>query len=438
MKKKDVAIVIENLIQFQYIENGINTLLNNGISLDIYVPTSKYANGFDDLFDNTYNYLLKNNYEPKRYLDDTIYKILLEPYPTDKYFKINSTYRIKFPYSLIAAKPDPSFRPDWNIYYDAILCHSKYEASYLKVYSETLVVGPLKSTAPKELTSKEKPTLLYLPTYGELSSIDELIDVFNTLKEKYNIIIKFHHGTSFLNTEKDRLERLKSLVTECYDSNTNLSELLSKSDVVLSDNSGAIFEALYNDIPVAIFARNINKKLSNFNTIQYDLVQSDILPYTNSPKDITKILSLACSSEYKEKQHNIKEQLFYISKNGENEFLEIIKNYLNDNINLKYKQLHDVLINDYISKINLITNITQENKNISEEISKRQDEIKSLKNINIQSQNEITSLNNKIQNQNNILYEQSKLLCEYTDGLLYKIAKKMYNIYFKIFKKISK
>ena len=343
--KKDIAIVIENLIQFQYIENGINTLLNNNISLDIYVPTSKYADGFDNLFNNAYDYLQKNNYSPKRFPDNTEYKILLEPYPTDKYFKIKHTYRIKYPYSLIAAKPDPSFRPDWNIYYDAILCHSEHEASYLKTYAETLVIGSLKHKFSK--TYSDKPTLLYLPTYGDLSSIDELINVFSDLKNKYYIIIKFHHGTSFLNNEKERLEQLKSLADEWYDLNTSLSYLLSKSDVVLSDNSGAIFEALYNDVPVAIFAKNINKKLGKFDTIQYDLVTSDIIPYTNNPDDIFKLLSLSCSDKYKIKQKNIKNDLFYISENSEQEFLNIIRNYLNDNINLKYKQLHDVLKNDY-------------------------------------------------------------------------------------------
>ena len=92
------------------------------------------------------------------------------------------------------------------------------------------------------------------------------------------------------------------MADEWYDLNTSLSYLLSKSDVVLSDNSGAIFEALYNDVPVAIFAKNINKKLGNFDTIQYDLVTSDIIPYTNNPDDIFKILSLSCSDKYKIKQ----------------------------------------------------------------------------------------------------------------------------------------
>lgn len=425
--KKDIAIVVENLIQFQYIENGINTLLNNNISLDIYVPTSKYADGFDNLFNNAYNYLQKNNYSPKRLPDNTKYKILLEPYPTDKYFKINHTYRIKYPYSLIAAKPDPSFRPDWNIYYDAILCHSEYEASYLKAYSQTIVLSSLKHKLPKNYSDKSKPTLLYLPTYGDLSSIDELINVFSDLKSKYHIIIKFHHGTSFLNNEKDRLNQLKALADEWYDLNTTLSYLLSKSDVVLSDNSGAIFEALYNDVPVAIFAKNINKKLGNFDTLQHDLVNSGIIPYTNNLNDILKILSLTCSDEYKIRQKNIKNKLFYISENSEQEFLNIIRNYLNDNINLKYKQLHDVLKNDYELKSNLINTLKKESSDLCTELENHNEEIQSLKNKNLESENIIYTLNNKIEQQN-------KMLSEYNNGLLYKIARKIYKLYFKIFK----
>ena len=425
--KKDIAIVVENLIQFQYIENGINILLNNNISLDIYVPTSKYADGFDNLFNNAYDYLQKNNYMPKRLSDNIEYKILLEPYPTDKYFKINHTYRIKYPYSLVAAKPDPSFKPDWNIYYDAILCHSEYEASYLKAYAETIVLSPLKHKFNRSNSGKVKPTLLYLPTYGDLSSIDELINIFNNLKNTYYIIIKFHHGTSFLNNEKDRLEQLKVLADEWYDLNTNLSYLLSKSDVVLSDNSGAIFEALYNNVPVAIFAKNINKKLGDFNTIQYDLVNSDIIPYTNNSNEILKILSLACSNEYKIRQENIKNKLFYISENAEQEFLNIIRNYLSDNINLKYKQLHDILKNDYEFKSASINNLTEENGNLCTKIETYNQEIENLKNKNLESENIIATLNNKIEQQNT-------MLSEYNNGLLYKVARKIYKIYFKIFK----
>ena len=84
----------------------------------------KYSYGTIELVQTTLHAIFKsaveNNYMPKRLPDNTEYKILLEPYPTDKYFKINHTYRIKYPYSLVAAKPDPSFKPDWNIYYDAI------------------------------------------------------------------------------------------------------------------------------------------------------------------------------------------------------------------------------------------------------------------------------------------------------------------------------
>lgn len=430
--KKDIAIVIENLIQFQYIENGINTLLKNNISLDIYVPTSKFVDGFDNIFDNAYNYLSKNNYSPKRTPDNTEYKILLEPYPTDKYFKINHKYRIKYPYSLIAAKPDPSFKPEWNIYYDAILCHSKYEASYLSVYSKTFVLGTLKRKYEKITNNiTDKPTLLYLPTYGALSSMDELINIFDSLKSKYHVIIKFHHGTSFLNTEKKRLEKLKSLSDEWYDLNTSLSYLLSKSDVVLSDNSGAIFEALYNGTPIAIFANNINKKLDNFTTIQYDLVESDIIPYTSKSDNIINILDLARSEEYMKKQRQAKCDLFFIEENAEDTFLNIMKSFINDKINKKYKQLHDVLVKDYSEKLktsNLYTNISVQNKELQEKITTQNNEIQTLKNKDLNSQNRINILNSKIEKQN-------KMLCEYKNRLLYKIATKIYRIYFKLFKR---
>ena len=368
---------------------------------------------------------------PKRKPDNTSYKILLEPYPTDKYFSINHIYRIKFPYGLITAKPNPCLQPDWNIYYDAILCHSKYEASYFKVFSNPIVIGSLKYKSIKSNSNNEKQTLLYLPTYGELSSIDELINTLHELKSKYYIIVKFHHGTSFLNNEKNRLDNLKNVVDEWYDLNTNLSDLFTKSDVVLSDNSSATFEALYNNIPVAIFSNNINKKLGDFNTLQHDLVESNILPYTNQTKNIPEILSLACSDEYRKKQNNIKEQLFYISDKAESEFLEAIKNYLNDNINLKYKQLHDVLVNDYILKNNLIKDINKKNELLSNKISKQEQEYMNLQNNNLDLQNLTNFLKSQIEAQN-------KILSEYDNGKLYRVAKKFIQSILKFLKIIRR
>ena len=191
--------------------------------------------------------------------------------------------------------------------------------------------------------------------------------------------------------------------------------------MVLSDNSSAIFEALYNNIPVAIFSNNINKKLGDFNTLQNDLVQSNILPYTNQTKNIPEILSLARSNEYRNKQNNIKEKLFYFSDNAENEFLTVIKDYLTDNINLKYKQLHDILVNDYILKNNLIENINKKNELLLNKISQKEHD-------NLILQNTINSLNSTIEYQN-------KIILNYKNGKLYKLAEKIYTIYFKIFKK---
>lgn len=332
------------------------------------------------------------------------------------------------------AKPDPSLKPDWNIYYDAILCHSQYEASYLKVYSKTILIGPLNNKITERNPKKGKPNLLYLPTYGTLSSIDELLETLKELKTNYNLIIKLHHGTTFLNDEKNRVNELKYIADECYDLTTSLSELLAKSDVVLSDNSGAIFEALYNNIPVAIFSNNINKKLGDFDTIQYELVSSGIIPYTNNPNNINQVLSAACSTEYIEKQNKISDELFYNDENSQTAFLNIIKNFIDDNINLKYKQLHDVLLEDYRYKSNSINKLNSEKASLLNKINFKNQQIDNLRNLNSNSEEIINKLNNNINDLNNKIKQQDLILYEYNNFFLYKLARKIYKVYFKIFK----
>ena len=50
---------------------------------------------------------------------------------------------------------------------------------------------------------KEKKTLLYLPTYGENGTINDVLPVINKIKDKYKLVIKWHHGTDYLKEEKE-------------------------------------------------------------------------------------------------------------------------------------------------------------------------------------------------------------------------------------------
>lgn len=403
----DCAIVIQNLIQFQSLENDIQDLMKNNISIDIYVPTSEDNEGFKEMYDYTYNFLSQQGYNPKRNLSANVkYKILLESNPTDTYYKFKFDYRIKYRYGPVSVKPMPVYLPEFNLCYDAILCYGDYEADILNVYSDTFVVenSKYRNYRRKQNVDKsnlQKPTLLYLPTYGDISSIDSIIDIISGLKNDYNVIIKLHHGTSYLKNETRRLEKLREITNGIYDQNTKLIELLEKADVVLSDNSGAIFEAVYGKVPVAIFAKDINKnKIGNMNTIQYNAIEQGYIPYTNDIKEIRSILKRALSNENVTKQLQLRDKIFSTNSEQKNTLLSIVNNYLNNTVNMNHKNLHDVLVGDYYKKLE---NVYEYSKIIEQ-------------------------LNNDIN-------EKNKEINYYENGKLYKISRWIYKLYFKLIRK---
>lgn len=94
--------------------------------------------------------------------------------------------------------------------------------------------------------------LLYLPTYGELSTLERFAGLLPQLNSAIPISIKLHHASEFANA--DVIERLKDnpRIT-LLDGYTDTLDHISGADIVLSDYSGAIFDAIFLDRPVALF-----------------------------------------------------------------------------------------------------------------------------------------------------------------------------------------
>ena len=386
MEKRDLAVTVQNFVQFYSIKAGIDELIKMNYTVDIYIPMAETNTGIENLFDDTYNKMLNMNYSIKRTSDLNLsYKILLEPYPMDIYLKFNYQYRIKYKYAPISAKPNLTLNPENNIYYDCILCSGDYEANYLSVYSKTKTIGNLKYiNFTKETTNTEKPILLYLPTYGDTCSIDLIINILMNLREDYYIITKLHHGTSYLHNELHRINKIKDLSNEVCNHDTPIIDLLKKANVVLSDNSGSIFEAIYANVPVAVFSSDPNSnKIGNFDTTQYKYIKKGYIPYTNQPSEIKNILKSALSEEFINKQLNLKEILFGEPITSVNNFVSVIKDYLDDNIDFNYKNMHDVLVNNYKNMHEALINSYNENETLirknNENINMKDEEINNLK-----------------------------------------------------------
>lgn len=95
-------------------------------------------------------------------------------------------------------------------------------------------------------------TILYAPTWGSLSSINDWIEPIIDLSNKYSIIIKTHHNSK-IDTKILELSNIKNVH---FLPDEDLFSLFCISDVVISDFSGAIFDAILCKLPVILVAPN--------------------------------------------------------------------------------------------------------------------------------------------------------------------------------------
>lgn len=144
----------------------------------------------------------------------------------------------------------------WNAFYHHILCYSHYSQQALNINGNATIVGnprfdewhrqqvDLSALASLKLDAK-KPTLLYAPTFGDLSSIPAWAAPLSRLSREYNLIIKLHHGTQHRPEEAAMLAEVRRYFKTCVTRHDMLLPLLHVADYVLTDNSGFIFDAVH-------------------------------------------------------------------------------------------------------------------------------------------------------------------------------------------------
>lgn len=147
---------------------------------------------------------------------------------------------------------------DWNSFYDGVLCFGPHHAQAFssKFGLPTRQIGyprfdkffntPIDK--PKLCASLNcdpaKPTVVWLPTWKALSSVDHFNDEVAALKQNFNVVVKVH--PLMPKAEPERLERLQSLGFNALisDATDNVS-LYQLADYMLFDYGGPAFGAIY-------------------------------------------------------------------------------------------------------------------------------------------------------------------------------------------------
>ena len=115
-------------------------------------------------------------------------------------------------------------------------------------FSETVDIQSISSV--KQKLGPGRKTVLYLPTHSDLSSIRELATQLKKITDAYNVIVKLHYYTPREEPELTELLRHPSIIL--LQDDTDLLPLLKVADIVVSDNSSAIFDAVLAEKPIVV------------------------------------------------------------------------------------------------------------------------------------------------------------------------------------------
>lgn len=161
----------------------------------------------------------------------------------------------------------------WRSLADLCLVYGPYAAAKIGYFCPVAQVGmprfdkwhdPAFVSQTKDryahLLNKSRKTILYMPTWGDLSTVDKYIDSVRELGDRYNVLLKLHHNTALLeSSRKQKLSQMDGCVH--FGANDDVVELLAVADIVLSDYSGAIFDAVYCRKPVVLLHDDIVQKV---------------------------------------------------------------------------------------------------------------------------------------------------------------------------------
>lgn len=151
----------------------------------------------------------------------------------------------------------------WRANADLILAYGPYAQSRFSKRAPSISVGnprwddwndpAFKKTSADTLSryiSPDQKTVLYAPTWGDLSSVPDWLDTVEALSQDYNVLVKAHHNS----TRDGQIGGVSKRSNVHFLPSHDLFALMSVSDVVISDLSGAIFDAVLCERPVVLVA----------------------------------------------------------------------------------------------------------------------------------------------------------------------------------------
>ena len=148
----------------------------------------------------------------------------------------------------------------WRKTADAICAYGSYAVVRFEPHAPAYAIGNPRwddfsaegfaATAKAALPAlnPDKPVVIYAPTWGDLSSLPQWSNVLSDLASNYTVLVKAHHNS----LRDGQLDFVASHEDLHNVSDVDLMQAIAVSDVMVSDYSGAIFDAIMCDKPVVL------------------------------------------------------------------------------------------------------------------------------------------------------------------------------------------
>jgi hypothetical protein len=292
-----------------------------------------------------YRILFHEDYFNDTYLKKFVskYQALVSPWEFRGIMQSETTLGIKkinTPYG--AAKELGKLRPTRGMF-DLIFASGPREEKLYSYYTRAEIIGvprfdgwfnkTLDKKFIQEVRKKldpKKKTVLHLPTHSDLAETHGLVEEIGALSNEFNVITKLHYITLRSNTEVEAKFRTQKNILVFRD-DVDLVCLLELADVVLADNSSAIFDAILADKPVLVSnfinaeyfdeghrkARAENKRGKTFaltysQSIEQEVKAKGMIPVFRTKKALRSALrtTLKDPYQYKKNRKDIRKELF--------------------------------------------------------------------------------------------------------------------------------
>ncbi|MDH3348294.1 MAG: CDP-glycerol glycerophosphotransferase family protein [Desulfobulbaceae bacterium] len=235
---------------------------------------------------------------------------------------------------------------NWNDIYDVFLCHGVNDEREIKkrFKGKTFIMGYPRYdrffSAQIDLTnikrefrlSESKKTLLWMPTLGgDCSSIPLFAEALSKINQKYDIIVR-PHPLSFYQEKKfiHLLEKYNFKIDR--NALRDMNELFSAADVVLADNGGTPFSAIF--LGKNLIFLNVPDDIAAESAATSFIVGSSVL-------DLKKKLPVVHNQEIDRLETMINSEDFY--KKNDQEVEMLFKKYFNSPRGGGAKRVADIL-----------------------------------------------------------------------------------------------